>query len=209
MQNTFYKSGDKVIFKNLEMSKEEWAQVDIPNIYHFNGETAEIDSVDMVMHDSNGDRNYEYYNIKFPNNIKFFGISGYHLLPPPVKPPTKEDQETRKWVDRIFMTQDQRIINIFHQCSIKILSEEYPMTYLIEPLDPTKIEPLKLFKSKDISGSIYMEIDDMWITLYVTGVFRIRGFQICLEEHDDQELYEIIYELFTFLKGNHPTQSPE
>ena len=79
MEKTFYQPGDRVKFKTLDIGKEDWEQVDIPEIMEYDGKIAEIDHITLIFEP--GNRDYEYYDIRFSDGKYFEGISGYHLIP--------------------------------------------------------------------------------------------------------------------------------
>ena len=71
------KNGTKVIFYNEGISFEEWEELEMGDIFKKECQTAEILSLEAYT--ELGDKDYEYYNIKFGDGTEFDGVSGYHL----------------------------------------------------------------------------------------------------------------------------------
>lgn len=71
--------GTKVKFDLKDISPEEFADEDTEEVKAYNGKVATIEGLETYT--ELGDKDYEYYDIKFDDGEMMYAVSGYHLDP--------------------------------------------------------------------------------------------------------------------------------
>ena len=79
MAKQTFKEGDLVRFNSKDISQEEWDDVEMGEITKYENQIAKV--VCLACYAELGEKDYEYYDIRFKDGKSFEVISGYHLTP--------------------------------------------------------------------------------------------------------------------------------